>query len=277
MNFKQINIAIQGIKGSYHHEVATLLYDNCQITTCSNFSDIPPLLVSRKVAKAVMAIENSIAGAILPNYALLDEYKLVICGEYYLQIHHQLMALKGQTLNDIKEVWSHPMALEQCRKFFRKYPHIKLIEEKDTAEVAQMIQNKQLKGIAAIAGKKAAEIYDLNIIADEIQTHPDNYTRFVLVTNELNQAVKIFSKVSLKFTLTHEAGNLWQILEILKNNNLNMSKIQSLPIVEKPWEYAFFIDVLVDDVSAYNKAEKEIKHIAKEFKVLGKYDSTIKK
>ncbi len=180
------------------------------------------------------------------------------------------MALKGQTLNDIKEVWSHPMALEQCRKFFRKYPHIKLIEEKDTAEVAQMIQNKQLKGIAAIAGKKAAEIYDLNIIADEIQTHPDNYTRFVLVTNELNQAVKIFSKVSLKFTLTHEAGNLWKILEILKNNSLNMSKIQSLPIVEKPWEYAFFIDVLVDDISAYNKAEKEIKLIAKEFKVLGK-------
>lgn len=268
-----MNIAIQGIKGSYHHEVATLLYDNCQITTCTNFSDIPPLLVTKKVDKAVMAIENSIAGAILPNYALLDEYKLDICGEYYLQIHHQLMALKGQSLDDIKEVWSHPMALEQCRKFFRKYPHIKLIEEKDTAEVAQMVQERQLKGIAAIAGKKAAEIYNLNIIADEIQTHPDNYTRFITVTSDKKQTAATFSKVSIRFTLSHEAGSLWQILEVLKNNNMSMSKIQSLPVVEKPWEYAFFVDILVDDIITYKKVENEIKEIVTELKILGKYEN----
>ncbi len=266
-----MNIAIQGIRGSYHHAVADILFPAAKITTCTNFSDIPPLLIEEQADAAVMAIENSIAGAILPNYALIDEYNLQITGEYYLPIQHQLMALKGQSLTDIKEVWSHPMALEQCRKFFRDHPDIKLIEEKDTAEVALIIQQKQLMGIAAIAGKNAAQIYSLNIIASDIQTHPENYTRFVLLGNAGFQETTEFNKISLKFTLPHQVGGLFHILEVLNDNNLSMSKIQSLPIVDKPWEYAFFVDVLVTEEKLFYQAEKEIVKLVNEIKILGQY------
>ena len=149
-----MKVAIQGIKGSFHEIVAKQYFgENIDLIECMSFTEIPVLLKSNEADSAVMAIENSIAGAILPNYSLIDEYDLNIEGEVYLNIHHHLMALENQTLTDIKEVWSHPMAILQCRKFFRDYPNIKLIEEKDTAEVAQRIQNEKLVGIAAIASK----------------------------------------------------------------------------------------------------------------------------
>lgn len=273
MNYKQ-NIAIQGIKGSYHHEVAGNVFgEKINLLECDNFSEIPPLLINKKADKAVMAIENTIAGAILPNYALIDEYKLQICGEYYLPIHHQLLALKGQKLSDIKEVRSHPMALEQCRKFFRDYPLIKLIEEKDTAKVAKEIQEKQLFGMAAIASKIATKIYDLEIIADEIQTNKTNYTRFVIIAVKNGNTPKNYNKASIKFRLNHETGSLLEILQVFKDNNMNMSKIQSLPIVEKPWEYAFFVDVIFDSPIHFEKAIKNIQNHVNEVKVLGKYRS----
>ncbi len=268
-----MNIAIQGIKGSYHHQVAVNLFgENIELTECQNFSDMPPLLISKKVDVVVMAIENTIAGAILPNYNLIDEYNLYIIGEYFLPIQHQLMALKDQTIYDIKEVWSHPMALEQCRKFFRQYPHIKLIEEKDTAEVAKMIQERNLSGIAGIASKKAAEIYGLNIIADGIQTHATNFTRFVILSAIKETEKEYFNKASIKFSLTHQTGSLAEILNIFRDNNLNLSKIQSLPIIEKPWEYAFFADMLFEQPDQFKKAITELKPIAYELKVLGKYE-----
>ncbi len=267
-----MKIAIQGIKGSYHHQVATNKFgDNIELIECANFSDIPPLLKLQKADKAIMAIENTIAGAILPNYALIDEYNLHINGEYYLPIQHQLMALEGQSIKDIKEVWSHPMAIEQCRKFFRPYPHIKLIEEKDTAEVAKMIQDQNLYGIAAIASKKAAEIYGLNIISDGIQTHFSNFTRFFIVSAEKENEKEFYNKASIKFSLSDETGSLLRILEILKNNGLNLSKIQSLPIIEKPWEYAFFVDMIFDNPTALNQAIIEIKPIVNELKIFGRY------
>jgi prephenate dehydratase len=219
-----MKIAIQGIRGSYHHEVATDIFGkNINLVECDNFSELPPLVQNKKVDKAVMAIENTIAGAILPNYALIDEYNLQICGEYYLPIQHQLMGLTDN-LNSIKEVRSHPMALEQCRKFFRNYPAIKLIEEKDTALVAKNIQQNQLNGIAAIASKSAAKIYDLNIIASDIQTNKANYTRFVIIAKKNGNTPDDFNKASIKFRLNHHTGSLLEVLQVFYDNNLNMSK-----------------------------------------------------
>ena len=268
-----MTIAIQGIKGSYHHQVASNLFgEEIDLLECSNFSDMPPLLKLKKADKAVMAIENSIAGAILPNYTLMDEYHLQIEREYYLPIQHQLMALHGQQINDIHEVWSHPMAIEQCRKFFRSYPHIKLIEEKDTAEVAKMIQDQKLKGIAAIASKKAAEIYGLQIIEDNIQSNFSNFTRFFVLTSEKGSENEKYNKASIKFSLTHQMGSLLSVLEVFKNHRLNLSKIQSLPIIEKPWEYSFFADVEFTNPDFFEKALLELKGFINELVVFGKYE-----
>ncbi len=265
-----MKIAIQGIKGSYHHIVAENYFGtNILLNECLSFDEMPKLL-NNGTDYLVMAIENSIAGAILSNYKLVDEYNLNIIGEVYLPIQHQLMALENQTINDITEVWSHPMAINQCRVFLRKHPHIKLIEETDTAEVARLIQKKQLKGIAAIASKKAAEIYNLNIIAANIQTNPENYTRFFVLNNK-QEKVEKFNKVSLKFITKHQQGSLVEVLQIFVNHNLNLSKIQSLPIVDNPWQYAFFADVIFDDENQFHNVLKEVKQIVSEVKILGKY------
>ena len=168
-----MKIAIQGIKGSFHHIVAVKYFGEAiELEECLSFVEIPELINKGLVDGAVMAIENSLAGSILPNYALIDEFELNIQGEVHFPIHHHLLGLEGQGLTDIKEVWSHPMALLQCQKFFRKYPEIKLVEESDTAAVAKLIQEKKLRGIAAIASKQAAKLYGLSIIENEIhKTH----------------------------------------------------------------------------------------------------------
>jgi len=268
---KPLKIAIQGTIGSFHYEVAKKLYgaDNIFVESM-DFNEIATLLDQQKIDKGIMAIENTIAGAILPNYALIDEYNLRIKGEYYLPIQHHLMALPGQKIEDIKEVWSHPMALLQCRKFFRSYPHIKLVEEKDTAQMAKIIHQKQLKGIAGIAGYEAADIYRLEIIAESIQTNKINATRFFILDND-KSSPSDFNKVSIKFTLSHETGSLHKILHIFAENGLNMSKIQSLPIVDKPWEYAFFVDLMIDNQENYFLAMKQVANEVIELKILGEY------
>lgn len=267
-----MNISIQGIKGSYHHEVATQLFGNdIELLECLSFADIPPQLTSKQSEVGVMAIENSIAGAILPNYNLIDEYNLFITREYYLPIQHQLMALPGQQLAGIKEVWSHPMALEQCRKFFRQYPHIKLIEEKDTAAMAKKIHENKIGHVAAIASKEAARIYNLEIIANNIQTHPHNYTRFVLLKTKGNEDSCPFTKASVKFTLSHETGSLAKVLGLFSKNRINLTKIQSVPIIEKPWEYAFYADLIFQNKNDFKQAEKEVQALAHEWKILGLY------
>ena len=269
-----MKIGIQGTVGSFHYEVAKNLFgSNSEFVECMDFNDIPALLKQNQIDKGVMAIENTIAGAILPNYALIDEYDLHIAGEYYLPIHHHLMALPGQTIADIKEVWSHPMALLQCRKFFRKYPHIKLVEEKDTAEMAKIIQEKQLKGIGAIAGYEAAKIYELDIIAESIQTNKINATRFVVLDKKNGKVADKFDKVSIRFKLSHEPGSLVDILQIFKDYQLNMSKIQSVPIIDKPWEYAFFADLLIEDIDKYQIAMYKVAQKVIELKILGEYES----
>lgn len=269
-------IAIQGIKGSFHHQVVKEYFsENVEIDECLSFEELIDSLLSGKSDQAVMAIENSIAGPIIPNYALIDKNNLHIIGEHYLSIHQNLMALKGQKMEDIKEVHSHPMAILQCMDFLKKYPNIKLVEDKDTAETARRIQEKQLTGIAAIASKTASEMYDLEILAPEIQTIKNNMTRFVIIKkqnsflpeNEINRA-------SIKFELDHKRGSLAAVLNVMSDCKLNLTKIQSLPKIETPWKYSFFVDVTFEKYEDFAKAKALLNIMAEYLKVLGEYKNT---
>lgn len=265
-------MAIQGTLGSFHHKVAQEFFTpEIAVEECMSFPVLVDSLVSGKVTDAVMAIENSIAGAILPNYALLDQHNLNIEGEFYLEVHHNLMGLRGQRISDIKEVWSHPMAHLQCRNFFRKYPHIKLVEDTDTAGVAREIQKRNLKGIGAIASIAASEIYDLEIIAPQIQTIKDNATRFFILNTDKKHIHKDIDKASIRFTTEHKRGSLATILNVMSDCKLNLTKIQSMPIIETPWKYAFFVDITFDSYDDYVKAKKVLTIMATDFKVLGEY------
>lgn len=266
-------VAIQGIKGSFHHIVSQQYFDyEVIIDECLTFDKTVESLLSNKSDAAIMAIENSIAGSIIPNYALIDNHQLHIIGEYYLDIQHHLMALPNQSIKDIEEVYSHPMALLQCKEFFKQYPHIKLIEDKDTAEVAQRIQEKQLKKVAAIASQLASQLFELEILAKSIQTIKHNETRFVIVkTSNSVISENEINKASLKFELDHKRGSLAAILNVMSDCKLNLTKIQSMPKIETPWKYAFFVDVTFETYNDYNKAKAIMNIMAQNFKILGEY------
>ena len=266
-------IAIQGAEGSNHHKVARDFYGtNMLLKECMSFDVLVASLLSGAATHGVMALENTIAGSIIPNYALIDTNNLHIVGEEYLNIHHHLMALSGQQIAHIKEVWSHPMALLQCKEFFKKHPHIKLVEDVDTAEVAKRIAKENLVGIAAIAPKIAAEIFDLEVLEDEIQTMKDNATRFVIVqTQEPTHRIDHINKASLKFQLNHKRGSLAAILNVLSDCKMNLTKIQSIPVIESPWKYSFFVDVTFEAYESYKKAVAIIEIMAEKCKILGTY------
>lgn len=266
-------IAIQGAEGSNHHKVARDFYGtSIALKECMSFDALVDSLLDASANVGVMALENTIAGSIIPNYALIDSNNLHIIGEEYLNIHHHLMCLKGQKIENIKEVWSHPMALLQCKEFFKKYPHIKLVEDVDTADVAKRISNENLVGIGAIAPKIASEIFDLEIIEDEIQTIKENATRFVIVqTDAPNNKNEEINKASLKFQLNHKRGSLAAILNVLSDCKMSLTKIQSLPVIDTPWKYSFFVDVTFENYKEYEKAKVILEIMAEEFKVLGTY------
>lgn len=266
-------IAIQGIKGSFHHEVAQRYFKTqTDVVECMTFDSTVDSLLNGDTDFIVMALENSIAGSIIPNYALIDRHNLLIVGEHYLDIQHNLMALANQSITDIKEVHSHPMALLQCKAFFKNYPHIKLVEAKDTADVAKQISDKNIKGIAAIASENAAELYDLEILTESIQTIKHNETRFVIVQRENEQQnLNTNNKASLKFELQHKRGSLAALLNVLSDCKLNLTKIQSLPKIETPWKYAFFVDVTFESYKDFEKAKSILNLMAENFKVLGEY------
>jgi prephenate dehydratase len=266
-------IVIQGIKGSFHHQVAENYFsESIDLEECMSFEKLVKNVINDKSSKGIMALENSIAGSIIPNYALIDANNLHIIGEYYLDIHHNLLALKGQTIQDITEVQSHPMALLQCAVFFSNYPHIKLIESSDTAETAKRIQEQKLAGVAAIASKKAAELYDLEIMENGIHTVKNNTTRFVIVKSINKEIPKNeINKASLKFELEDKPGNLAIVLKMINDCQLNMTKIQSLPIIETPFQYSFFIDVVFEKYEFYEHAKRNLKQMTRHFKVLGEY------
>ena len=271
-------IAIQGIKGSFHHSVAQAYFDTSETyLECMTFDAVVDSLLNNDTDFAVMAIENSIAGSIIPNYALIDSNDLCIVGEYYLDIQHHLMVLPGQDIQDIHEVHSHPMALLQCKDFFKMYPHIKLVEAKDTADVARHISQTKTKAIAAIASKTASELYELQILSESIQTIKHNETRFVIVRCKNESGFKNINKIdkaSLKFELDHKRGSLAAVLNVLSDCKISLTKIQSLPKIETPWKYSFFIDVTFEEYSDYEKAKSIVNIMAENFKILGEYKNT---
>ena len=267
-------IAIQGINGSFHEQVVREYFEFApDLMECMTFDALARAVAQGDCDQAVMAIENSIAGSILPNYALLDQYGLMITGEHFLSIEHNLMALPGQKIEDIQEVHSHPMALLQCKKFFLNYPHIKLVESYDTAEEALNISKNKTTAQGAIAGKRAAEIYGLEVLSSSIQTIKNNVTRFVIVQKEAIDQQNKITKAAWKFVLDHKRGSLASALKIVSDCNLNLTKIQSLPVIETPGKYAFFVDVTFSDTKYYYKAKSLMEIIAIAFKVLGEYTS----
>ena len=269
------NIGIQGIQGSFHHIVANEYYgSNIDIDEFQTFEMMVRQLAEGKSDASIMAIENSIAGSIIPNYALIDEYNLSIVGEYYLKISHNLLALENQSIDDIKEVHSHPMALLQCRDFVKKHPKIKLVEDTDTALSAKKIQLNNVKGIAAIASALASHLYALDVLAENIQTIKNNETRFVVLERSTPKSKSVFNKASIKFELDHKRGSLATILNVLSDCKMNLTKIQSMPKIETPWRYSFFVDITFESLDDYFKAKSIIEIMAKDFKVLGEYKNS---
>ena len=269
------NIGIQGIQGSFHHIVANEYYgSNIDIDEFLTFEMMSRHLAEGKSDASIMAIENSIAGSIIPNYALIDEYNLSIVGEYYLKISHNLLALENQSIDDIKEVHSHPMALLQCRDFFKKHPKIKLVEDTDTALSAKEIYISNVKGRAAIASKLASNLYSLDVLAENIQTIKNNETRFVVLKRSIINSKSVFNKASIKFELDHKRGSLATILNVLSDCKINLTKIQSMPKIETPWRYSFFVDITFESLDDYFKAKSIIEIMAKDFKILGEYKNS---
>ncbi len=273
----KLKVAIQGIQGSNHHQVAQEYFGaGIDLVECLSFDNLIDHLLEGTADKGVMAIENSIAGSIIPNYNLLCHKKLHIIGEHYLNIHHNLMVLKGQTLQDIKEVRTHPMALLQCMEYLKQFPHLKLVEDADTAETAKKIRQDRLSHVAAIAPKAAAELYDLDIIAAEIQTIKNNATRFIILKRQNKVLPKEeINKASLRFITDHKRGSLATVLNVMSDCNLNLTKIQSLPVIETPWKYAFFVDVTFEHYDHFAKSKSLLEIMSEDFTVLGEYKNAL--
>jgi prephenate dehydratase len=272
---KPITIAIQGGYGAFHEIAAKAYFEPLEIDIKPNntFKDLMSSLKQREVDYGIMAIENSLAGSIIPNYALIKDSKMQIIGEIYLRIRQNLVALKGQKIEDIKVVYSHPMAILQCQLFFDNYPDVTLIESIDTALSARMIRDENLVGKGAIASDVAAEKYGLEILAASIETNKMNYTRFLILreANGHDDDTSIINKSSIHFALANKSGSLSKILSILSYYDINLTKIQSLPIMGKDWEYQFYVDVIFDDYDWYKKSLDAIRPFTSELGILGEY------
>jgi prephenate dehydratase len=269
----KVKVSIQGFEGSFHQEASRQFFGkDVEVICCSTFREVVKIAANKKESDGgVMAIENSIAGSILPNYNLLQKSNLTIVGEVYLQIKQNLLVNKGVSLEDIKEVHSHPMAIQQCFGFLDKY-NWKLIESEDTALSAKHIQQHKSKHIAAIASKLAAELYDLDIIAPGIQTLKHNYTRFlILQREEMAKEIDNANKASINFHTDHSKGSLAKVLTKIADEGVNLSKLQSFPIPGSDWKYSFHADVEFDDLKQFNKVVKGMKSLTEELKIYGVY------
>jgi len=242
---EKLNIAIQGAAASFHHQAAELYFNHHQveITECRSFEQVCDALDHGKVDYALMAIENTFTGSLLPNYGLLQTYPLHIIGEQYLHIEQHLMALPGQKLEDIKYIHSHPIALNQCNVYLEEHPDITAIEKYDTAGSARDILKGNLIEVAAIAGKKAAELYGLNILAHNIENLKQNQTRFLVLSRDGKETVSDPNKASICLEAAHKVGSLMEVLQVFYKNMINITKIQSVPIMGKPYQYQFHLDL----------------------------------
>ncbi|WP_295841400.1 prephenate dehydratase [uncultured Apibacter sp.] len=268
------SVSIQGIKGSFHHEAVNNFFQgqNVEIIDSPTFKSVVEDVISGKANYGMIAIENSIAGAILPNYSLITKYKLHIIGEVILPIKLHLLALPEETLDSIYEVRTHPMALLQCENFLEQYPNWKLLSKDDTATCAYNISLNKMKGIATIGSKLAAEMYHLTILKENIHDISDNYTRFYLLAAS-PQKIENFSKASLYFTTDHTMGSLARVLNILAKYKINITKIQSVPLKGSVFQYSFHADILTNGEKDdnYYKALEEIKQNTGFLNVLGEY------
>lgn len=269
---KKLQVAIQGIASSFH-EVAALSYFKDQaIDTieCLSFHRLCESLKAGEADYAVMAIENSIAGSILPNYFLLQEYHFSIVGELYLPIHMHLLALPGVQLKDIKTIESHPMAIRQCTEFLYSLNGVEIRESDDTALSAKRVKELKLKNTAAIANEYAAKKYGLQILEKRIETHKKNFTRFLILTKRSN-GVEQSNKASLSFEVANEVGSLADALMTFKTHSINLTKIQSIPIIGRPSEYSIHIDVEWRSRKNYDTAMRAVLRQVKNLNVLGEY------
>ncbi len=265
-------IAVQGVKGSNHYKVVRdFITKKPELLCFDEFRSLCRSVALDQADFGIMAIENSIAGSILPNYRLLSEFDLIITAEYYMDIQHNLVALENQTIEDITAVRSHQMALLQCGSFFEKYPNIKLIEDTDTALPAQQIAEKQISHVAALVPDGTAELFGLKVLKPHVQDHNLNSTRFIKVEKQLLKDTSECNKASIKFELEHQPGALFRVLQILNDKSINMTKIQSVPLQNSKWKYAFFLDVVFESYAAFESILLNFKSITQNFKVLGHY------
>ena len=267
-------VSIQGYEGSFHQVAARRFFgDDVEVITCATFRDVVRIAANREESDGgVMAIENSIAGSILPNYNLLQKSDLKVVGEIYLQIGQNLMVNPGVRLEDIREVHSHPMALLQCIDYLERNPNWKLVETEDTALSAKHLQQHRSKHIAAIASDLAAQLFGLNILGPNIQTMKNNYTRFLILQRaDVAQDVADPDKASVNFHTDHSRGSLARVLTKIADGGINLSKLQSMPIPGSDWEYSFHADMEFEHPDQFHRVIEAIKPITAELKIYGTY------
>jgi prephenate dehydratase len=270
-------VAIQGVAGSYHDMAARNYFEgeDIDIVPCNTFKDVISVVKKDPSILGLMAIENTIAGSLLQNHELIRESGLVVVGEYKLRISHSLVAMPDVDIHDIKEINSHPIALMQCTEFLDTLPGIKVVEAEDTALSALWIKENGLRDHAAICGKHAAEIYGMKVLAEGIETNKRNFTRFLLITDpwKVDEFVTDSdkNKASLVFALPHSSGTLSKVLSVLSFYDMNLTKIQSLPIIGREWEYLFYINLTFVDYLRYKQALDAIRPLTKDLKILGEY------
>lgn len=273
-------ISIQGVKGCFHEQAARLFYqsrghDVPDIVECLTFDDLYVSIDKGESDAAIMAIENTVSGGLLPNFELLRKYDRKIKGEVFLRIQQNLMALPGQKIEDIKEVRTHYMAINQTREFFKNCPWIRLVESEDTAKSAADVAQNGLMGVGAVASELAADLYGLDILAESIETYKQNFTRFLVLDDELAVGKDEINKASMCFTLPHTPGSLAHVLTILSFYGMNMTRIQSLPIPGHEWQYFFYVDIKFDDYIRYEQALAAVRPLMEDLNILGEYRAAI--
>lgn len=271
-----VKVAIQGESGCYHELAARQFFEGqkVEIVPCQTFQTLFDTLASDPSVMGIMAIENTIAGNLLQNHELLRNSQHVVIGEHRLHISHVLCALPGQKIEDIVEVNSHPIALRQCEVFLHTMPNIKIVEMDDTAGSARYIAEHNLLGHAAICSEFAANLYGLEVLARSVETNKRNFTRFLVLQDKFaNLSVdrKQINKASLVFSVHHTHGSLSKVLTIMSFYGINLTKIQSMPIIGREWEYRFFVDLTFDDYTVYRQALDAIRPFSSDFQILGEY------
>ncbi len=271
-------IAIQGVIGSFHDIAAHQYFEGeqIQLICCSSFEEVFENIKRDPTVIGMLAIENTIAGSLLHNYELLRDSGTTVVGEHKLHIQHAISCLSDDDITTITEVHSHPVALMQCRNYISNHPDLKAVEAEDTAGAAEFIQRHQCHGWAAICHAEAARHYGLKVLEDHIEDNKHNFTRFLVVCNpnkaDLLRPVSKANKASLVFSLPHDEGSLSKVLTILSFYDINLTKIQSLPVIGHEWEYLFYVDVTYSDIVRYRQSIDAIIPLTKELKILGEYE-----